>query len=461
MDPISRFALKLAQRVRQWDDVVVVSHYDADGITSAAILVSALESLGKDVRFINVKQLYSDQIREIRDMGSAFIFSDLGIGQISKLLSQMRRPFVILDHHEIPPGWDYPYLLHPAIFGLDGSTELSGAGVSYIFARALTGRSDLSALALIGAVGDVQLVHNRLVGYNRKILADAVSSGKVVSYLDLALYGRISRPLPYMLVYSTDPILPGLTANEPAVYEFLDASGVKYRDDSGRLLPYIDLSEEDKRRFFTQLSVYLLSRGWSTERIQTLVGEVYELAEEDVHSPLRDVREFATLLNACGRHGQAEIGVYVAMGDRGKYYDRALNLLKHHRDVLRKGVEYVVEQGLHHLEHTQYFHAYDVIPASVVGIVANMVYSSGIASFRKPIVGFAYEDDEHTKVSARATSYLVSKGVDLSDAVRRAAQSVGGEAGGHRPAAGARIPRGSEGRFISVLDRVVGEQLSA
>jgi len=461
VDAISLLARKLADQVRKWDDIVVVSHYDADGITSAAILVSALRGIGKDVRFINVKQLYSDQVAEIRDMGSAFIFSDLGIGQISVLLDQMRAPFIVLDHHEIPPGREYPYLLHPHIFGIDGSRELSGAGVSYLFARELSGRKDLAALAVVGAVGDVQLVDNALVGYNRNILRDAIESGKIFVYRDLALYGRVSRPLPYMFVYSTDPILPGLTANEAAVYDFLDAAGVSYRDENGALLSYVDLSESDKRKLFTALSMYLLSRGWNSQRLQSLLGEVYELTDEDIHSPLRDVREYATLLNACGRHGRPEVGVHVAMGDRGKYYDEAIALLHRHRAALRKGVDYVVNNGLIQLESIQYFHAYDVIPASVVGIVAGMVYSSGIASFRKPIVGMAYEDEEHVKVSARATSRLVLAGVDLSKAMRVAAERVGGEAGGHKPAAGARIPRGVEEEFLRQLDRVVSSQLGA
>jgi len=193
--------------------------------------------------------------------------------------------------------------------------------------------------------------------------------------------------------------------------------------------------------------------------LKSLLGEVYELTDEDAHSPLRDVREYATLLNACGRHGQPEVGVHVAMGDRGKYYDKAIALLHRHREALRKGVDYVVDNGLIQLGSIQYFHAHDVIPASVVGIVAGMVYSSGIASFKKPIVGMAYEDDEHVKVSARATSRLVSEGLDLSRAMRAAAEHVGGEAGGHKPAAGARIPRGAEDAFLRHLDRVVSAQL--
>ncbi|NPA76266.1 MAG: DHH family phosphoesterase [Candidatus Diapherotrites archaeon] len=461
MDAISLLARKLGEKVRKWDDIAVVSHYDADGITSAAILVSALESIGKDVRFINVKQLYSDQIEEIKDLGSAFIFSDLGIGQISALLDSMRAPFIVLDHHEIPPGKEYPYLLHPHLFGLDGSKELSGAGVSYIFARELSGRRDLSALAVVGAVGDVQLVGGALVGYNRKILSEAIEAGKIFAFRDLALYGRVSRPLPYMFVYSTDPILPGLTANESAVYDFLDSLGIRYRDDSGHLLPYVDLTPEDRRSLFTGLSLYLLNRGWDTDKLSRLIGEVYELSDEDAHSPLRDVREYATLLNACGRHGEPEVGVHVAMGDRGKYYEEAISLLRRHREALRMGVDYVVSNGLTPLSAIQYFHAQDVIPASVVGIVAGMIYSSGIASFDKVIVGMAYEDEEHTKVSARATSRLVSAGVDLSVAMRRAAERVGGEAGGHKPAAGARIPRGREEEFVQMLDRLIATQLSS
>jgi len=459
VDGFYELALRLARIVEKWDDIVVVGHYDADGITSTAILVSALRGLGKEVCFYNIKQLYRDELEKFQDAGEHIIFADLGAGQLSFLCKHVEKPFIVLDHHHMPFGEGYPLLLHPQPFGIDGSREISGAGVSYVFATALGAPRDLAALALVGAVGDVQLVSSALTGYNRKILADAISSGKVFAYRDLALYGRASRPLPYMFVFSSDPVLPGLTANEDAVYNFLKRAGIECVRE-GEWVRYVDLDEVEKKRLFTELAVYLSKRGWPEARILRLIGEVYDITSEDPHSPLREVREFATLLNACGRHGRPEVGVNVAMGDRGKWLDEALRLLSQHREMLRKGIEWVTERGVDERKYFYFFHARDAIPAPLVGIVAGMVYGSGIVPPDRPVVAMAYEEGGYVKVSARANSTLVRRGIDLARAVRAAAELVGGEAGGHRPAAGARIRRGTEDEFLQHLERELRAQLT-
>ena len=67
--------------------------------------------------------------------------------------------------------------------------------------------------------------------------------------------------------------------------------------------------------------------------------------------------------------------------------------------------------------------------------------------------------DELVKVSARGTRALVEKGLDLSFALREAANSVGGEGGGHNVASGASIPPGTAEQFIAKVDEIVAEQL--
>ena len=459
MNGFFEFARKIASVVAKWDDIVVVGHYDEDGITSTAILVSALRGMGKEVSFFNLKQLYRDELEKFQNAGEYIIFADMGSGQLPFLCEQVEKPFLVLDHHHISSSGEYPFLLHPHLFGMDGSKEISGAGVSYVFATALGAPRDLAAVAVVGAVGDVQLVDNALIGYNRKILADAISAGKVFAYKDLALYGRASRPLPYMFIFSSDPVLPGLTANEDAVLDLLKRAGIEYTVN-GERVHYVDLSEEDKKRLFTELAMYLSRRGWSEAGILRLIGEVYDITTEDLHSPLREVREFATLLNACGRHGRPDVGVNVAMGDRERWLDEALSLLSRHREMLRKGIEWVLEGGIETYPHFYFFHARHVIPASLVGVVAGMVYGSAAIPPDKPVVAMAYEDEGYVKVSARANSTIVRRGINLAKAMRTAAESVGGEAGGHVPAAGARIRRDAEGEFLQHLERALRAQLT-
>ena len=98
------------------------------------------------------------------------------------------------------------------------------------------------------------------------------------------------------------------------------------------------MSEDEKKRFISGLYVYGKDHNMSEATLKSLVGEVYELLDEKEGTELRDAREFATLLNACGRQGETGLGVKVCLGDRGLFYNEAKELLQTHRKELRNGI---------------------------------------------------------------------------------------------------------------------------
>ena len=58
--------------------------------------------------------------------------------------------------------------INPHLVGADGALHISGSGTSFLLARALAatseGNDDLAALAVVGAVGDLQEVLSAAVG---------------------------------------------------------------------------------------------------------------------------------------------------------------------------------------------------------------------------------------------------------------------------------------------------------
>ena len=98
-------------------------------------------------------------------------------------------------------------------------------------------------------------------------------------------------------------------------------------------------------------------------------------------------------------------------------------------------------------------------------ITANAISTGSLAStvvrYLHPELPFicVNESEGILKVSARGTRELVSKGLDLAFALREAAGAVGGSGGGHNVASGAVLPIGSEEEFLSIADRIIGEQL--
>ncbi len=66
-----------------------------------------------------------------------------------------------------------------------------------------------------------------------------------------------------------------------------------------------------------------------------------------------------------------------------------------------------------------------------------------------PLITLNHKDDM-VKISARGNKLLISQGLDLSVALRKAAESVGGVGGGHTIASGASIPPGTEEKFLAM-----------
>ena len=468
-------AKQIAEKLLSKEKILIVSHIDADGITSASIAHKALERAGKDPEVKFVKQLDESEIEKLQDEEYDLIwFTDLGSGQL-ECLGEFN--CVITDHHE-PQGEAGPprvedrgnilsyansgiLEMNPHRYGIDGAKEISGSGTTYLVAREMEERNkDLSKLAVIGAVGDLQASDkNKLVGKNREILQEAIEEDVVRKRTDAALYGVESRPLPKLLEFASDPILPGLTGDESACTNFLVENDIHLKEDE-EWRRWYDLSKEEKRRILSGLADRMLDRGYPVEYVDSLIGEVYTFPGEEQGSMLHEAKEFSTLLNSCGRYEKGNIGLKVCLGDRDKYFDKAKSLLKGHQKVLVDSLDHVESVGVEEREYLQYFHGSDEIPDTVVGTVAGMVLNSGDVDRRLPILAFAEsEEREGVKVSSRGTKRLVNSGLDLSSVMTECSKKVGGEGGGHDIAAGALIPYGKEEEFLKEVEKMIESQL--
>ncbi|GAA0725938.1 RecJ-like exonuclease [Halorubrum trapanicum] len=458
-------ATDCADRLREAGRVLLASHIDADGITSAAIASTALARAGIDHEVVFEKQLDADSIAGIAAREFDVVcFTDFGSGQLDVIADHEERGDfvpVIADHHQ-PADRDTRYHLNPLLEGIDGASELSGAGASYLLARALEGpdgdNRDLAALAVVGAVGDMQDSADGLVGANEAIVADGVDAGVLDARTDLDLYGRQTRPLPKLLEYASDVKIPGITNDEAGVISFLTDLDVDAKRD-GEWRRWVDLGAAERQRVASALMRRAVASGVPSDRIESLVGTAYTLVDEEPGTELRDVSEFSTLLNATARYERGDVGLAVCLGDRGDALAEARRLLRTHRKNLSEGLQWVKTEGVTHEEHLQWFDAGSRIRETIVGIVAGMAVGSPAVDRSKPVIAFAEESAAELKVSSRGSHALVRQGLDLSTVMREASQSVGGDGGGHDVAAGATIPTTERDAFLAAADELVGEQL--
>ncbi len=279
------------------------------------------------------------------------LFTDFGSGQLDIIADhEATGDFepVIADHHQ-PADADTEFHLNPLLFGLDGSSELSGAGASYVLARALEPEAgdnrDLAALAVVGAVGDMQVSDGELVGANTGIVAEGIDAGVVETGTDLALYGKQTRPLPKLLEYATDVYIPGISNDQNGVLRFLNGVGIDLKED-GDWRRWVDLTADERQTVASALVKRAMRKGVPASKIEGLVGTTYTLAAEPEGTELRDVSEFSTLLNATARYDRADVGLAVCLGDRDAALERARTLLTNHRRNLSEAISWVQSEGV-------------------------------------------------------------------------------------------------------------------
>jgi len=161
--------------------ITLVHHDDADGLSSGAIMKTALEREGLELKTFCLEKIYPEVIEDVHKReGGTIFYSDIGSAHADFIseANSGKNLTVILDHHHNPPKATDPKVfdLNLEHWGFEGDTEFSGATCNYLFAKMLNKRSiDLSYLALVGS----REIPVGYVGLNKTLLDEAEKNGVV------------------------------------------------------------------------------------------------------------------------------------------------------------------------------------------------------------------------------------------------------------------------------------------
>ncbi|RLG55910.1 MAG: hypothetical protein DRN95_07380, partial [Candidatus Hydrothermarchaeota archaeon] len=182
--PTIPFTASLARKLEEASEVLknhqglvrIISHYDPDGISAAAIGCQMVKRLGLGFHCTLVKKLNDQKVQEIRDStpeDHLIIFSDMGSAKVSQL-DVFPNKVIVVDHHQPESEGQNIFHLNPHLFDIDGAGEASGS--SFYLALAITvdeANWDLAGLALAGACGDRQNLGG-YKGYNEDLVQAAI-----------------------------------------------------------------------------------------------------------------------------------------------------------------------------------------------------------------------------------------------------------------------------------------------
>ncbi len=452
---------KAAKIINGHEYARVISHYDADGITSAGIICNALLRRGIQFHASIVNKLDRSFVQGLNE--GLIIICDMGTAQ-SDVLSEFlkEKDVVIIDHHA--PSTSVPVsftsssfvLINPCCLNADekrtmtnerGST-ICAAGLSYLVARCTSGDDrgniDLAGLAIAGTLGDKLELDT---GINRLILDEAVQEGVISIKKGLKLGdGKIKD----LIFFATDPYIP-LAGKGERVDAFLNDVGIEGDTNLS------DLNEADEHRL-TNALLTLLRESQANISDDALVGTTYILHSEVV----RDGLDFMRMVDACGRLGRSGIGIGLCLREANLVEEATSLYVSIHSKLVSELSRIESEDdALKELNNIFYFFVQEGgVTGTLAGIVAEYICTE------KPVIALNKKDKAEegktaeTKISARCNKKLMSVlgGIDLAKAMENAAGAAGGFGGGHPVAAGASIPEGTEEKFITTLDAIIGTQ---
>jgi single-stranded-DNA-specific exonuclease len=458
-DALKHFCEKVRSTVEGGNEIAIITHLDADGITSGSIMAMTLRRMGARFSLRTVSDLNSSVVEKMKAEGRDFyVITDLGGGWASHLRKALGDKWVIIDHHEITEEEiltdDGGQILNPWKFGIDGGREVSAGGMAYMVASALDFKNrDLSAIAVVSAVADRQDQGDKksFFGLNAEILKTAQSLGLVSVDLDIILTGRETRPVHEALAYTLFHYIDGLTWNTEACYLLLKNAGIKLKDDSRRWRALAEFSQEEKSTIVEAVAKFVDSsdKRVSDILLDDLIGYVYTLSREDKRSQLRDAREFSTMLNACGRIGKAGVGIAMCMGDRNMALSAGEEIMDMYKMTLRNNISTIFSEKWRLADDgkTTFVNGDGILEEGMLEAVSTLL--SGSPSLRGRLLFVRTLAKEGTyKFSSRKCLDCKSQ-ANLGVIMRQCSNALNGAGGGHSAAAGCSIPSSALDDFIA------------
>ncbi len=436
LDKIEEFAKNFLEKTAK-RDILIISHFDTDGITSASIFARCLKRLDKKFSFKIIKSLDTGFISTL-PKNKVIVFLDLGSAHLESL-SLMENLIFIIDHHEINLNFQLPEnlkVINPHLCA--DSEEMSSSCLAYHLSKAMAKKDSASAnLAIIGMVGDI--MEKKIGPLASSILKDAdvtIKKGRL-------LYPS-PRPLDKALEYCSNPFIPGVTGDAQGALNILREANIEFTKKGYK--PLIELSDEEMQRLVTSIALKMPD----PKKMHEFIGNLFLVK---FFNKIEDARELSALINACSRMGESNIALLFCMGNESakkqaenvyiKYKQSLIEALNHvNTNPKIQGKQYVI------------MNAGDKIQDTIIGTVASILSMSALYKEGTVIITMAHNKDK-IKVSSRISGRekLEDDPRNLKQIMDEITELIGGESGGHKVAAGCVISKDKEEAFIELVKK--------
>ena len=409
-------------------EIQIISHFDTDGITSAAIMVQTLKKLDKKFSLKIVKSLEEQFIYDLPNKLTLFL--DLASGSLKHIEESKLKEVFIIDHHEVIH--EIPKKVTIINSELHDKQKMSGSCLTYLFCKEINEENkEFAKLAILGMIGD--MLEKEIDKLNNGILED----GEIKKKRGLIIYPS-TRPLNRTLEFSSKPFIPKVTGDIKGVLELLREVGLN--PINGKYKSLIELNENEMEKLVTAIML----RNPKAKN-KEIIGDIFLIK---LFNKLEDARELSAKINACSRFGESETALQLCMEIpsvkkraetiHARYKQQLVSGLKYASEIEKiQGKKYVILNAKHHIKDT------------MIGTIASILSNSSLYEEGTMITTMAYYEDK-IKVSSRIVG---GNGRNAREILNSVIEKIGGEVGGHEAAAGCIIKQEKEKEFIDFLKK--------
>jgi RecJ-like exonuclease len=425
---ITKIVQKFLEKTKN-KGIEVISHFDTDGISSAAIMTKTLKKLDKNFSVKIVKRIEEGFISTL-SKDKVTLLLDLGSGSLDELASSGIEDIFIIDHHEIIQ--DIPNNVNIVNPELHEKQKISSSGLTYLFCKEISlENKEFAKLAVLGMIGDC--LDDEIGKLNNDILND----GEVQKKRGLLIYPS-TRPLNRTLEFSSNPYIPGVTGNVKGVLELLREAGLNPGNKGYPSL--IELNEEEMAKLVTAIML----RNPKANNAE-IIGDIFLIK---MYGKLEDARELSAKINACSRLGESDVALQLCM-EVQKVSKKAEAIHVKYKQRIVSALKFATETKKIEGNGFMIINAEDKIKDTIIGTTISIISNSLIYEEGTILIGMAYYDDK-IKVSARNVG---KTGRNVREILNTVMEKIGGEVGGHKFAAGCMLSQEKEIEFINLLKK--------
>ncbi|MBY9011149.1 MAG: DHH family phosphoesterase [Candidatus Lokiarchaeota archaeon] len=417
-----------------YNNVVAISHNDADGISSLQIIQNLLHKMkfNYDYFIYNRSVSWANYLSGILPRNhtnkTALIFTDVGsnLSELVPIIKERKEHFYILDHHEVDYDLDVDdlpenlFFVNPTVFGFDGLDHVSGATLAYMFAKKI----NLSIikqgwLAVIGIAGDSLKSMEKLQSFNKEIYQEICDEELVIDREGLILFGGMHDSIKNGLKNSILPFLNGFGGeDDQKIKLFLDKFGISPNKK------VVDLTQAETENILKNSNIKVGHYAILPQK-QGLLNFAFE------HAVLLNILSFKNISAAISIMQQKSITRYA----KEIYYEYINALSKNLKLLANELPRYETKNAI-------FIDAGNgKIPPSNWSDTASFTSVNGLLEPSKMLFfGGLEKKTQMVKLSIRCSrKYLENNSKGVNHVINTIKQKLGGTGGGHKLAGGIRL----------------------